>query len=61
MCRARRASLSFGREPTAILTFLTPSTRFTPDEARVYMRRLIDRFRELPSVEAIGAISNLHL
>ena len=51
----------FGREPTALLTFLTPATRFTPDEARVYTRRLLDRFRELPGVDAVGAISNLHL
>ena len=51
----------FGREPTALLTFLTPATRFTPDEARVYTRRLLDRFRELPGVGAVGAISNLHL
>ena len=51
----------FGREPTALMTFLTPATRFTPDEARVYTRRLLDRFRALPGVEAVGAISNLHL
>jgi len=51
----------FGREPTAILTFLTPATRFAPDEARVYTRRLLDRFRELPGVEAVGAVSRLHL
>ena len=51
----------FGREPSAILTFLTPATRFTPDEARAYTRRLLDRFRELPGVEAVGSISNLHL
>ena len=51
----------FGREPTAILTFLTPATRFSPDEARVYTRRLLDRFRELPGVDAVGAISRLHL
>ena len=51
----------FGREPSALLTFLTPATRFTPDEARVYTRRLLDRFRELPGVGAVGAISNLHL
>ena len=51
----------FGREPTAIMTFLTSATRFTPDAARVYTRRLLDRFRELPGVEAVGAISNLHL
>ena len=51
----------FGREPTAIMTFLTPATRFTPDEARAYTRRLLDRLRELPGVETVGAISNLHL
>ena len=51
----------FGRERTAILTLQTPSTRFRPDEARVYTRRLLDRFRELPGVDAVGAISNLHL
>ena len=31
------------------------------DEARVYTRRLLDRFRALPGVEAVGAISNLHM
>ena len=51
----------FGREPSAILTFLTPAARFTPDEARVYTRRMLDRFRELPGVDAVGAISRLHL
>jgi len=51
----------FGREPAAVMTFLTPTTRFTPDEARVYTRRLLDLFRALPGVEAVGAISNLHL
>ena len=51
----------FGREPAAVMTFLTPATRFTPDEARIYTRRLLDRFRALPGVEAVGAISNLHL
>ena len=51
----------FGREPTAILRFLTPATRFARDEARVYTQRLLDRFRELPGVEAVGAISRLHL
>ena len=51
----------FGREPTAIMTFMVPSTRFTEDEARAYTRRLLDRFRQLPGVEAVGFIDNLHL
>ena len=59
--QAQSVDPGFGREPTAILTFLTPATRFAPDEARVYTRRLLDRFRELPGVDAVGAISRLHL
>ena len=59
--RVQSVDPGFGREPTALMTFLTPATRFAPDEARVYTRRLLDRFRALPGVEAVGAISNLHL
>ena len=59
--RVQSVDPGFGREPTALMTFLTPATRFTPDEARVHTRRLLDRFRALPGVEAVGAISNLHL
>ena len=59
--QAQSVDPGFGREPTALMTFLTPATRFAPDEARVYTRRLLDRFRALPGVEAVGAISNLHL
>ena len=58
ICQRLQAILA---PPTAIMTFLTPSTRFTPDAARVYTRRLLDRFRTLPGVEAVGVISNLHL
>ena len=59
--RVQSVDPGFGREPTALMTFMTPATRFAPDEARVYTRRLLDRFRALPGVEAVGAVSNLHL
>ena len=59
--RVQSVDPGFGREPTALMTFLAPATRFAPDEARVYTRRLLDRFRTLPGVEAVGAVSNLHL
>ncbi len=51
----------FGRQPTALMTFKVPTPRFTVDEARVYTRRLLDRLRRLPGVEAIGVIDTLHL
>lgn len=51
----------FGREPTALMTFIVPSTRFSEDEGRLYVQRLVDRFRALPGVTAVGIIDNLHL
>ena len=40
--RAQSVDPGFGREPAALMTFLAPATRFAPDEARVYTRRLLD-------------------
>ena len=51
----------FGRAPTALMTFMVPSTRFTVDEGRVYTRRLVDRFRQLPGIDALGMTDHLHL
>ena len=51
----------FGREPAAVMTFLTPTTRFTPDEARASRGASSTASATLPGVEAVGAISNLHL
>lgn len=51
----------FGREPAAVMTFMIPATRFSEDEGRLYVTRLLERFRQLPSVERVGIIDNLHL
>ena len=59
--QAQLVDPGFGREPTALMTFMVPATRFTPDEGRLYTRRLLDRFRGLPGIDAIGFIDNLHL
>ena len=42
--------IGFGREPTALMTFMVPITRFTDDEGRLYTERLLERFRQLPGV-----------
>jgi predicted permease len=51
----------FGREPTAILSLLVPSTRYPEEEGRVFTRTMLERFGELPGVKAVGLIGNLHL
>jgi predicted permease len=51
----------FGREPAALLSFIVPATRFTAEEARIYTQRLLDRFREVPGVTALGVTDNLPL
>jgi predicted permease len=59
--RTLSADLGFGQRPTALLSVLSPAVRFTPAESREYARRLLDRFRELPGVEAVGFINDLPL
>jgi predicted permease len=51
----------FGREPAAIMTFLVPANRFSEDEGRVFTRTLMERFEQLPGVQAVGLIGNIHL
>ena len=51
----------FGQKPTALMTFKVPASRFTVDEGRVYARLMLDRFRQLPGVDAVGFIDFLPL
>ena len=53
--------VGFGREPTALMTFMVPTTRFTDDEGRLYTRRLLERFRQLPGVMSVGITDRVHL
>jgi predicted permease len=44
----------FGRAPTAILSIMVPVKRLTPDGAVERTRRLLEHFRSLPGVHAVG-------
>jgi len=44
----------FGRAPTAIVSLWMPVTRSTPEAAVERTRRVLERFRSLPGVEAVG-------
>src|SRR5688572_16848155 len=44
----------FGRVPTSILSLWMPVTRSTPEDAVQRTRRVLERFRSLPGVDAAG-------
>jgi predicted permease len=51
----------FGRAPTAVLALMMPVARSTPDEAVQRTRRVLERYRALPGVEAAGLVWPLPL
>lgn len=51
----------FGRQPAAVMTVMAPAVRYTEDQGRQFVRRLLDQFERVPGVEAVGMIDNLHL
>lgn len=61
LLRQQAVDPGFGASPAAILAVTTSTTRFTPDEARRYTGRLLDRFRALPGVESVGLSQALPL
>jgi predicted permease len=51
----------FGRAQAAVLSLMTPVARLTPDEAAQRTRRVLERFRAVPGVEAAGLVWPLPL
>ncbi len=51
----------FGRAPTSILSVMMPVTRSKSNDAVQRTRRLLERFRTLPGVEAVGLVWPLPL
>jgi predicted permease len=51
----------FGYEPTAFLSFMVPSPRYSDEEGLRLMTSFLDRVRTVPGVTRAGAISNPHL
>ncbi|MCH7825122.1 MAG: ABC transporter permease [Acidobacteria bacterium] len=63
--RSARATQSidpgFGNEPAGLLTIVLPGTRYDPDQGQQFIRGLRERFMQLPGVDSVGLINNLHL
>jgi predicted permease len=51
----------FGRTPTSVLSIMMPAARLTPDETVQRTRRVLERFRAVPGVEAAGLVWPLPL
>ena len=51
----------FGREPTALLTFVVSSERYDQEAGRVFMSQYLERLRRLPEVASAGMTGNIHL
>ena len=51
----------FGKQPTAMIGFTVPSTRFDEAEGRAVAQKVLDEMRKLPGVTSVGLTGNLHL
>ena len=51
----------FGREPTALLSFMVPSPAYSQEEGRGLLESLEEEARGMPGVSRVGMISNIHL
>lgn len=58
---SRRLDPGFGREPTAVLTFMIPGRTYSEQEGRDLLATVMEETRGLRGVTRVGAISNLHL
>lgn len=51
----------FGRDPTALVSFMIPSTAYSDEEGRALISSLRDEVLSDPAVTRAGVISNIHL
>ncbi len=59
--RAVSVDPGFGRDPAALLSVALSSKRYSEDEGRIFMRRLLDRIERIPGVRSVGITHNMHL
>lgn len=58
---SRDIDAGFGDVPTGILQIVAAADRYSVEEGRAYMASLTERIAEIPGVEHVGFIDNLHL
>jgi predicted permease len=58
---AQAVDPGFGKDPAAMLTVALSSKRYSEDEGRLFMRRLLDRIEQIPGVQRVGITHNMQL
>jgi len=62
LARMESVDPGFGSEPAGVLDFAIVNELYDNEaEGRELIRRLVERFEQLPGVEAVGLTNNLHL
>jgi predicted permease len=61
MARMEAVDPGFGAEPTAVVDIVIPANKYDEDEGREMMRRVVERYRQIPGVEAVGLTGNIPL
>jgi predicted permease len=58
---SRHVDPGFGSAPAGILSITLPADRYGEEEAVAYLASLIERIAQIPAVESVGLIDNLHM
>jgi predicted permease len=58
---ARSMDPGFGRDPTALLSFMVSGERRSTEAGRIWMRSFLERAAAIRGVRAVGLTGNLHL
>ncbi len=51
----------FGSEPAAMISVAMSTEKYSDEEGRLFMERMIDRIEQIPGVESVGITQNMHL
>jgi predicted permease len=58
---SRNIDAGFGDAPAGILQINAPALRYSSEEGRIFLESLAERVEQIPGVESVGYIDNLHL
>ena len=58
---SRNIDPGFGDAPAGILQINVPALRYSSEEGRIFLESLAERVEQIPGVESVGYIDNLHL